>query len=64
MINCGEDCGGCENCSLLEEDLNCSCGTYVGDNFHPCPFSSEIHNDDTSLCNCCDSCTRECAMDI
>lgn len=28
-----------------------------------CPFSSEI-NDDWSLCNCCDSCQHDCAMEI
>ncbi len=31
---------------------------------HPCPFASEIHNDDDTLCTCCERCTHECAMDI
>lgn len=31
---------------------------------HTCPFSSEIHGDDESLCDCCEDCEHECAMDI
>jgi hypothetical protein len=31
---------------------------------HTCPFSEEINGDCESLCNCCDDCTHECAMDI
>ena len=31
---------------------------------HPCPFKAEIHNDEESLCECCDNCTYQCAMDI
>lgn len=31
---------------------------------HTCPFSEEINGDSETLCNCCDDCTHECAMDI
>ncbi len=31
---------------------------------HPCPFREEIHDDSTSLCECCDACRQECAWDI
>lgn len=31
---------------------------------HVCPYREEIHEDSTTLCNCCESCTYECAMDI
>lgn len=31
---------------------------------HTCPFSEEINGDSESLCNCCDDCMYECAMDI
>jgi hypothetical protein len=31
---------------------------------HTCPFSEEIHNDYEYMCNCCDDCYHECAMDI
>ena len=30
---------------------------------HPCPFASEIHNDE-SPCECCEECENECAQDI
>lgn len=31
---------------------------------HTCPFAEEIGNDSETLCDCCDDCTNECAMDI
>lgn len=31
---------------------------------HNCPFSEEIYNDHETLCNCCESCAGNCAMDI
>ena len=31
---------------------------------HICPYDSDIHDDDTSCCKCCSSCTSECANDI
>lgn len=30
---------------------------------HTCPYSEELYGDE-KLCNCCDSCTYQCAMDI
>lgn len=40
-----------------------SCGGAAVE-LHTCPYASEIGGDDTALCNCCDSCTQQCAMDI
>lgn len=31
---------------------------------HTCPFAEDIHDDSETLCNCCDDCAHECAMDI
>lgn len=31
---------------------------------HTCPYASDVNNDNESLCNCCDACTHQCAMDI
>ena len=31
---------------------------------HPCPFKSDVCDDDKTLCECCDDCTQECADDI
>lgn len=44
--------GQCERCSNTATEL------------HTCPYSEEIHSDSTSLCNCCEHCTGECAADI
>jgi hypothetical protein len=39
-------------------------GKGIGQEDHTCPFSEEINEDTTTLCNCCNICTYECAMDI
>ena len=31
---------------------------------HVCPYKSEIHEDDETLCDCCEDCAQECAYDI
>lgn len=33
---------------------------------HTCPYAVEINEDEDedSLCNCCEACAHECAMDI
>lgn len=31
---------------------------------HVCPFSSEIHGDNTTLCHCCSACRQNCAYEI
>ena len=41
----------------------CKCGKDGLEN-HSCPFSEEIHDDSETMCNCCDDCRHECAMDI
>lgn len=42
----------------------CKCGEPVEYGaWHPCPFKSEIHNDDTE-CNCCSDCQYQCSQDI
>lgn len=33
-------------------------------NMHTCPFASEIHGDDATLCSCIDAEQAECAGDI
>lgn len=39
------------------------CGGAPSAEPHECPFASEIHGN-CELCNCCDGCQHECAMDI
>lgn len=58
------------NMSMDTEDIlfdviiygKCSCGA-VGTEDHTCPYADELHGD-TSTCNCCDNCTKNCADDI
>lgn len=45
-----QQCGG--NCTNLAQPL------------HPCPYGSEINGDNETLCNCCEDCEHECAMEI
>jgi hypothetical protein len=46
----------------MTQNTKCTCGDY--NESHTCPFAEDIHGDSESLCNCCDYCTHECAMDI
>lgn len=51
----------CSECA--KDATKCRCGK-PGSPLHTCPFASDVENDNKSLCNCCDDCTSECAMDI
>jgi len=31
---------------------------------HTCPYKEDINDDKESLCNCCEDCEHNCAMDI
>jgi hypothetical protein len=31
---------------------------------HFCPWLQDIHDDTTTLCNCCPECTKECERDV
>ena len=41
-----------------------TCGENEAQEPHTCPYAEEIYNDSETLCNCCDECSHECAMDI
>ena len=41
----------------------CRCGG-EGSDPHICPYRYELNGDDTTLCNCCEGCTQECAWDV
>ena len=41
-----------------------SCKKKGSDDLHTCPFREEINDDSEILCNCCEDCTDECAMEI
>lgn len=40
------------------------CGKANGKPDHTCPYSVDINDDHTSLCNCCEVCEGECADSI
>lgn len=44
------------------ENKGCDCEDQVTP--HPCPYKSEIHNDEESLCTCCKDCEYQCSQDI
>ncbi len=31
---------------------------------HTCPYAEDINGDSETLCECCEKCAHECAMDI
>lgn len=45
----------------------CGCyrneGKNLAQELHTCPFAEEIHGSQ-ALCNCCEECEYECAMEI
>lgn len=47
----------------MSEVEKCKCGKSATAN-HPCPYKSEINDDDETLCNCCDDCELECRDSI
>ncbi len=46
------------------ENLCSHCETRPREEDHTCPFAEDVNGDFDSLCDCCDDCTHECAMDI
>ncbi len=40
------------------------CGNAPSEKPHPCPYESEIGDDDETLCNCCEDCEGECTDEI
>lgn len=50
---------------IVEQPVNgyCNCGQ-LGEPEHTCPYASDVNNDSDTLCNCCEKCESECAMDI
>lgn len=47
----------------LHEEKCERCGDNHAEEDHECPYASEIHGN-YDLCNCCSSCTGNCADDI
>lgn len=45
------------------DQSKCGCGA-DGMPYHTCPFKEEIYGDAETLCNCCEGCEHECAMDV
>lgn len=48
----------------VETSSECRCcGGIPSADFHTCPYKDDIYSDQ-SLCNCCEDCQHQCAMDI
>lgn len=52
-----------ESKSEPKEDPCERCGG-EGESPHPCPYAEDIYGDSDTLCNCCDDCAYQCAMDV
>lgn len=39
------------------------CGSNSAQPIHSCPYNSDINDDDSEICNCCESCIQDCADD-
>ena len=49
---------------IFNEDENkCRCGR-SNDELHICPGAADLYGDYETLCNCCEYCEYNCAMDI
>lgn len=48
---------------MSEEKEKCQRCECDAEEEHPCPFDADVYNSET-LCNCCEKCQNECAMDI
>lgn len=52
-----------ENLELDDKvEKKCKCGNKATAP-HPCPYMSDVHNDNETLCTCCEECEQECAND-
>lgn len=47
----------------MESELCERCGKNPSSEPHLCPYDEELGSG-KELCNCCEECTQECAMDI
>jgi hypothetical protein len=49
----------------MDDDKKCQkCEGEGSEEWHPCPFREELDDDHETLCNCCVTCTENCALDI
>lgn len=49
----------------MSDPKMCGCGRNPAtEQPHSCPYQSEINDDDSEWCDCCEDCTQECVWDI
>ncbi len=48
---------------MKDPNEKCKCGNDACEP-HPCPYREEIDDDSETLCDCCEECKGECAMDV
>ncbi len=49
---------------MSETDKCQNCKEPVDVGLHTCPYRADVNNDSETLCNCCEKCAYQCAMDI
>lgn len=54
----------CENEKPFDYSLCESCQKNPRQDEHTCPLAEEINDDSESMCNCCDECILNCALEI
>lgn len=47
----------------VTEEERCNCGGFATEHPSECPYAEEIWGCE-KICNCCDGCREQCAMDI
>jgi len=46
-----------------KHSAKCTCEDEIIEE-HTCPYSEDVNNDFTTMCNCCAYCQHNCLMDI
>ena len=58
----------CQQILGAKENKGCDgrsgCKNPPSGEIHPCPYNSDVNNDDSDVCFCCEACQQECADDI
>jgi len=57
-------CDAAAPCPECAPVLCQSCHEAPATEQHTCPYAAELGDDHETLCNCCDDCAHQCAMDI
>lgn len=57
-------CDCTDKCMYKKNNLCTNCGNNPAKELHTCSYRSDVNNDDTTLCDCCEDCEYDCCQDI